>query len=89
MERVFPGPTWDRLQPANEGFDLEKLQAVNSWLQDKPHGRDWRTMIIGGGYLIEAWGQNTDRHSRISQASIDKSFMPAWLCHRWTAHCKS
>ncbi|HCQ02775.1 MAG TPA: hypothetical protein DIT99_19725, partial [Candidatus Latescibacteria bacterium] len=79
MDRVFPGVTWDTLQPEEAGFIPGKFSAVKGWLEGVADRRRWRTMIVKGGYLVAEWGQGLDRNTQITQASIDKSFISCLL----------
>ena len=79
MDRVFPGMTWDTLQPEEAGFIPGKFSAVKGWLEGVADRRGWRTMIVKGGYLVAEWGQGLDRNTQITQASIDKSFISCLL----------
>lgn len=79
MERVFPGVSWDLKTPAEAGFDEPKLLQVRKWLIDISDGAGWRVMIVRGGYLTAEWNEGINRSTRISQASIDKSFISCCL----------
>ena len=46
MDRVFPGVTWDTLQPEEAGFIPGKFSAVKGWLEGVADGRGWQTMIV-------------------------------------------
>jgi CubicO group peptidase (beta-lactamase class C family) len=71
---VYPGKEWERVSPAEAGFDPDKLEAARQWqegrTQDERYAK-YRTVIVRGGRVVAEWyhGLDGDYHGRLASAT--------------------
>ena len=81
MTTIYPGREadrgtirWERISPAEAGFDPEKLAAAHRWQEARTEDeryRTYRTVIVRGGRVVAEWchGIDSDYHGRLASAT--------------------
>lgn len=77
MANRFPLEAWEKRTPEEAGFDSEKLNAVEAWLQAQPSS--YRLVLVRNGYLVAEWGQDIAMDKELGQASASKSYFSCLL----------
>jgi len=76
---VFPGRQWEKISPAEAGFEAGKVDKIFADAQIGPGGyggtapreNEWGAVLTRGGYLVYGFG---DPHYRYQTASLGKCF---------------
>jgi CubicO group peptidase (beta-lactamase class C family) len=71
---VYPGKEWERISPAEAGFDPDKLEAARQWQEERTQDEryaTYRTVIVRGGRVVAEWyhGLDQDHHGRLASAT--------------------
>lgn len=77
MDLSFSSKEWQRLDPADAGFDPGKLEAVHAWLNEA--GVDYRVCITRWGRLVAEWYHGIEADARHGQASASKSWFSSMI----------
>jgi len=73
MTKTFPKADWETISPADAGFNVEKLNKAEKWLDDNVEKDYCRVFIVRGGRAVVEWNHNVDRDKRFGIASAAKS----------------
>jgi len=71
--RVCPAATWERIAPAEAGFDPAKLDKVRMWLDEHSGPQGYRFVVVRGGRIVVEWNRNVPRDRLLPIASAAKS----------------
>ena len=84
--RTFPGPKWDRADPAKLGFDPDRLEDARAELEDVavdsaadprgPSAREqnaYRVIVVRNGHIVAEWNNEIAPEDRRGIASASKS----------------
>lgn len=73
VQQVFPGDFWERLSPAQAGFDPDKLEELRCWIYDQASDRPFRVLIVRHGHLVAEWEKGLSTGHKLGLASAAKS----------------
>ncbi len=76
---TFPDTNWERIGPAEAGFDPDKLARAKHWLADNVGDRHYRVVIVRGGRIVAEWNHGVDRDEELWLASATKSIFSSIL----------
>ena len=76
---VYPAADWDRIAPADAGFDPVRFQQIEQWLRDHRQDRSYRIVIVRGGRLVGEWLHGVERDAQLRLASAAKSIFASIL----------
>lgn len=91
MTRTFPGQTWERVSPADAGFDEAHLREARSQLEDHSvsddprnfeefdHEDPYRVVLVRDGRLVAEWNHGVAADRRIALRSAGKSIFSSIL----------
>ena len=68
---VYPGATWQKADPQEFGWSIQKLEDARQYLQAVPAGS---VMVVDRGRVVAEWG---DPAKRVKLSSARKSFLSA------------
>ena len=76
---VFPGSDWQTADPAELGFDSDKLAAVGRWQTGIAGDNPYRLLVVRHGRIAAEWNQGVPVDERQYQASAWKSTLSSTL----------
>ncbi|UCC63560.1 MAG: beta-lactamase family protein [Anaerolineae bacterium] len=76
---VYPDAEWERVAPAEAGFNPEKLTVAKRWLDDRVGDGRYRAAIVRGGHLVAEWNHGVGRDEQLWLASAAKSIFSCIL----------
>lgn len=71
--RRFPASDWERRSPSEMGCSSAKFEKIGDWLQENGGDREYRVVVLRGGYLIGEWNNILPTDRRRGMASAAKS----------------
>ncbi len=74
---TFPKTEWEIIEPADAGFDKERLLRAKAWLDEQ--GEDYRVVIVRGGRVVAEWNRGVAREVQQKMASASKSVLSCAL----------
>jgi CubicO group peptidase (beta-lactamase class C family) len=79
MGVTFPGLEWERVSPAEAGFDAAKLEGARRWLDDRVGEGRYRVVIVRGGRVAVEWNRGIQGDAQLRLASAAKSVFSSIL----------
>ncbi len=89
---IFPGKDWERVSPAEVGFDPARLAVIQGWLDEQVeahpegddtgpsgYGRKYRVVIVRGGRIAAEWNRGFGPEALVQLASATKSIFSCAL----------
>lgn len=72
---TFSPAKWDKISPAQAGFDADRLIKVKTWLDKHVENRRYRFALVKSGKLVAEWNHGIERDERLQVASTWKSML--------------
>lgn len=76
---IFPGHEWERVSPAEAGFDPDRLDGARRWLDARDDDGRYRVVVVRDGHLVAEWNRGVGQDEHLRLASAAKSIFSSIL----------